>query len=263
MTKESAVRLERRDGWGLVTLTRPDRMNPLDWTTVQELRRAVDAIEAEPAIRVAIVTGSGRAFSAGGDLEGYLGLYRDPAAFRSFLDDFFALCRAIEDARAIWIAAVNGFCVAGGLELLLACDLALIAEEAKIGDGHVNFGQLPGAGGSQRLPRAIGAQRAKRMMLTGELIDGREAERIGLVTEAVPGDRLAARAEELAATLLAKSPAGLVGVKRLVNDGLRVSIDEGLRLEIDYVHRHATTHPDATEGLVAFKEKRPPRFSSQ
>ncbi|OGK77518.1 MAG: hypothetical protein A2X52_14485 [Candidatus Rokubacteria bacterium GWC2_70_16] len=249
---------ERR---ALLTLNRPEKMNPLDWSTVKELRTAVAAIEADPAVRVVIVTGAGRAFSAGGDLEGYLTLYREPDRFRAFLDDFFLLLEAIEHSPRIYLAAVNGFCVAGGLEVMLACDLAIAAETARIGDGHLTFGQLPGAGGSQRLPRAIGAMRARYLMLTGNLVDGREAERIGLVAEAVPDERLRARADELVRELLAKSPAGLRGVKYLVNRGLEGSLASGLALELAYVHNYATTEADATEGLVAFKEKRPPRFS--
>ncbi|BBK38526.1 enoyl-CoA hydratase [Allostella sp. ATCC 35155] len=245
-----------------ITIQRPERMNPLDWSTVKELRRAVAAAENDPALRAVVVTGSGRAFSAGGDLEGYLSLYRDAEAFAGFLEDFFQLLDAIERSRLVYVAAINGFCVAGGLEFMLACDLAIAAREAKIGDGHLNFGQLPGAGGSQRLPRAIGVQRAKHLMLTGRLIDGVEAERIGLVAEAVPAADLAAHVDALVAGLLERSRAGVAGMKHLVNEGLRGSAADGLRMEIDFVHRYATTHPDATEGLVAFQEKRRPRFGA-
>lgn len=245
-----------------ITFRRPERMNPLDWSTVKELRRAVAAAEADPALRAVVVTGSGRAFSAGGDLEGYLSLYRDETGFRGFLEDFFQLLDAIERSRLVYIAAINGFCVAGGLEFLLACDLAIAARDAKIGDGHLNFGQLPGAGGSQRLPRAIGRQRAMHLMLTGRLIDGVEAERIGLVAEAVPAAELAAHVDALVAGLLERSRAGVAGMKHLVNEGLRGALADGLRMEVEFVHRYATTHPDATEGLVAFQEKRRPRFGA-
>ncbi len=250
------------DGRATITFLRADRMNPLDWSTVKELRRAVAMADADPSLRAVVVTGSGRAFSAGGDLEGYLTLYKDQARFRGFLEDFFQLADAIERSPRIYVAAINGFCVAGGLELMLACDLAIAAREAKIGDGHLNFGQLPGAGGSQRLPRAIGVQRAKHLMLTGRLVDGVEAERIGLVAEAVPAAELAAHVDALVTGLLERSRAGVEGMKHLVNEGMRGTAAEGLRMEIDYVHRYATTHPDATEGLVAFKDKRRPRFGA-
>ena len=134
--------------------------------------------------------------------------------------------------------------------------------EAKIGDGHLKFGQLPGAGGSQRLPRAIGVERAKHLLLTGRLVDGAEAERIGLVAEAVPAAELEAHVDTLVESLLAHGRAGVEGMKRLVNRGMAGTLAEGLRMEIDHVHRYATTHPDATEGLLAFRDKRRPRFGA-
>ena len=244
-------------------LSRPEKLNPLDWSTVKELRAAVTEINAHAGCRVAIVTGAGRAFSAGGDLEKYIALYTQPAEIQGFLDDFYRLLIEIERSPIIYVAAVNGACVAGGLELMLACDVVIAANEARIGDGHLNFGQLPGAGGSQRLPRAIGTLRAKHLMLTGRLIDGREAERIGLASDVVPLADLLPAAHRLAATMLETSPAGLSGMKRLVNQGSAMPLDAALRYEIEVVHAYMTTNPDAMEGLVAFKEKRKPRFRQQ
>jgi enoyl-CoA hydratase len=260
MVAHQNILLERAGGMALVTLNRADKMNPLDWGTVRELRDAVAALAREPDVAAVVITGSGRAFSAGGDLAGYIRLYGSPAEFRAFLQDFHDLLAAIEAAEQIYIAAVNGFCVAGGLELMLACDLVLAAEGAKIGDGHVNFGQLPGAGGSQRLPRAIGVLRAKHLMLSGELLPARECERIGLVGEVVADAQLLERARSVAAGLLDRSRSGLKGIKRLVNASMRGSLEAGLALEMDYVHRYATTDPDATEGLRAFGEKRKPVY---
>lgn len=255
-----SVLVERAGGLAVVTLNRADKMNPLDWGTVRELRAAAADLERDEEVGVVVITGAGRAFSAGGDLAGYVKLYRSPAEFRAFLQDFHDLLVALEASEKIYIAAVNGFCVAGGLELMLACDMVLAAEAAKIGDGHLNFGQLPGAGGSQRLPRAIGALRAKRLMLSGELLPARECERIGLVAEVVPDGELLQRARELAAGLLEKSGAGLKGMKHLVNAGMQRSLEDALAFEMDYVHRYATTDPDATEGLLAFAEKRKPVY---
>jgi len=257
------ILVERADGRAVVTLNQPERMNPLDGATVTALRAALGQFEVDPDVRVVLFTGAGRAFSAGGDLDGYLTLYRRPDEFRAYLEDFFRLCEAIERSSRICLAVVNGYCVAGGLELMLACDLALAAEEARLGDGHLTYGQLPGAGGSQRLPRAIGAIRARHLILTGRLVDGREAERIGLVAECVARQGLMARAHALTDELLTRSPAGLRGAKYLVNRGLEGSLASGLQLELAYVHHYATTEPDATEGLLAFKEKRPPRFSAR
>ena len=245
-----------------LTLARPEKLNPLDWATVKELKAAVAEIEARSDVDFVLLAGEGRSFSAGGDLDGYIRLYRAPDEFQAFLDDFFDMLNQIEQARAIWIAAVNGVCVAGGIELLLACDMAIAADSARIGDGHLNFGQLPGAGGSQRLPRAIGLLRAKHLMLTGELLDAQTAERWGLVTRVVPDTELIASAKAWIAGMEAKSAIGLAGAKRLANMTLDTPYAEGLRAEIAFVHRYATTEPDATEGLIAFKEKRAPRFGA-
>jgi enoyl-CoA hydratase len=246
-----------------LTLARPEKLNPIDWGTVKELHAAVREIGAHKGARIAILTGAGRAFSAGGDLAKYIALFKKPEETRGFLDDFNDLLREIERSPVIFLAAINGPCVAGGLELMLACDLAIAAHEAKIGCGHVNFGVLPGAGGSQRLPRAIGAFRAKHFMLTGRLVDGREAERLGLVNEAVPVAGLMEAARAFAATMAEKSPAGLRTMKRLVNTGIEMPLEAALRYEIETVQAYLTTHPDAMEGLVAFRDKRKPQFRAE
>jgi enoyl-CoA hydratase/carnithine racemase len=258
----SNIELQWGPSCARLTLTRADKLNPLDWPTVRELRQAVADVEAKADVDAVVITGRGRSFSAGGDLEGYLHLYRHPDEFASFLDDFFQLLCAIEASAKIYIAGVNGVCVAGGLELLLACDLVIAAASARIGDGHMNFGQLPGAGGSQRLPRAIGLLRAKYLILTGALLTAAEAERIGLVNEVVPDDELDAAIDRLIVQLSAKSRVGLRGAKHLANLTLTHDLASGLRQEIDFVHRYATTEPDATEGLVAFRDKRKPAFRS-
>ncbi len=260
---DERVLVEWRDALAVVTLNRPDKLNPIDWATIRALRAAADALETEPGLRAVIVTGAGNAFSAGGDLDGYVDLYRDPPRFQAFLDDFFALLDRIERSSRIWIAAINGHCVAGGLELALACDIVIAAREAQIADGHLNFGQLPGAGGSQRLPRAIGALRAKRLILTGARIDGVEAERIGLASLTVPRAELMTATLQLAERMRDKSPLGLAEAKRLVNDGADLELAQALRMEIRRVHRYATTSHDATEGLMAFRDKRRPAFEGR
>ena len=253
--------VESGDGLATITLNRPDQMNPLDRTTVGELLAAFAAIEADPALRVVLLTGAGRAFSAGGDLTGYLELYRQPEAFRGFLDDLNRLCRGFEQSSRVVVAVVNGWCVAGGLELMLSCDLAIAGASARISDGHLNFGQLPGAGGSQRLPRAIGAQRARHMIYSARAISAAEAERIGLVAQVLPDAELMDGARAFARDLLAKSRVGLAGAKRLISHGLTLPLDQALRFEMDVVHDYATTCPDSMEGLMAFNEKRKPRFA--
>lgn len=263
MTSYRNIQLGFESGVATLTLSRPDKLNPLDWATAKEIRAAVGEVEARAGCRIVIVTGAGRAFSAGGDLEKYITLYRDGAALTGFIEDFYHLLREIERSPVIFIAAVNGPCVAGGIELMLACDLVVAAKEARIGCGHVNFGQIPGAGGSQRLPRAIGALRAKHLMLTGRLVDGVEAERIGLAGEAVPLADLMPAARRLAAALADKSPSGLRAMKRLVNNGLGMPFDQSLRYEIEVFRDYVTTDPDAMEGLLAFRDKRTPRFRQE
>lgn len=247
----------------ILTLNRPDKFNPLDWQSVKALTAALRRAEDDVQCRIVIVTGAGKAFSAGGDLEGYIGLYQRPEDFQSFLDDFFVLLDTIERSSRVVIAAVNGHCVAGGLELALACDVVVVAREARIADGHLNFGQLPGAGGSQRLPRAIGALRAKYLILTGRAIDGVEAERIGLASLAVPHAELMATVLALAADMAGKSALGLAMAKRLVDDGMALPLDAALRMEIERVHGYATRSHDAMEGLMAFREKRTPAFEGR
>jgi enoyl-CoA hydratase len=244
----------------LLTLQRGTQRNPIDSATVRALQTILEEADANEAVRAVILTGEGPAFSAGGDLRGYLELYGDAAAFRAFLTDFAAVCELLERGRFASIAMVNGACVAGGLELLLACDLAIASTTARIGDGHLNFGQLPGAGGSQRLCRTIGLQKARWLLLTGQLVDGREAEAIGLITLAVPPEELWVRALALAAEIARHSPLAVQRMKALIalsQDELRPA---GLVAEIDLVADYATTSSDATEGLHAFLDRREPRW---
>lgn len=263
LTEFANILCSRDAGIAIITLNRADKLNPLDWQTINELLSCVRQLEGDKAIRVVIITGAGRAFSAGGDLNGYIDLYTKADEFRTFLQDFFSLCEEIERSEKIFIAAVNGVAVAGGIELILACDLVLMAAEAKIGDGHLNFAQLPGAGGSQRLPRTVGVIQAKRLMLTGELIDAEEAKAIGLVTKVIPGAELEHAAQDLARSLLGKSAAALKGAKHLVNEGATMARGKALAMEMEFVHDYATNHPDAMEGLRAFREKRPAKFRDQ
>jgi len=262
--------LERSADWVLssvtlsvatITLNRPRQRNPLDWTTVRRLGELVRQYEADPAVHVVVIRGAGGHFSAGGDMKGYIDLYRDAKAFMQFLVDFHSMLDQIESSSKIYIAVIEGYCVAGGLELLLACDVVLAADSAKIGDAHIGYGQLPGAGGSQRLPRTVGPLRARYLMLTGAIVDSAEAERIGLVSKVVTDAELDAHLQRLLEQMSAASPLGLRGMKHLARIASTTELPDGLRAELDYVFRYATTSADATEGLAAFSEKRKPRFT--
>ncbi len=260
---EDLVLIHRAAPLATLTLNRAEQLNPLDRRTIAALGAAVAELEAEPEIAIVAIRGAGRAFSAGGDLGGYMELYRDRPKFMRFLRAFNEMLEAIERSEKIYVAVVQGPCVAGGLELMLACDVVIAAHEARIADGHLNFAQLPGAGGSQRLVRAIGALRAKHLMLTGRSVDGIEAERIGLASIAAPLAELDEALGALVARLSGHSPLGLRGAKYLVNTAALGMRDRGLELELTYVHHYATTSRDAWEGLEAFRDKRRPNLTGE
>jgi len=201
----------------VLTLNRPDELNPLDHATIGELGEALDTVKAKGEANVVVVTGAGRAFSAGGDLKAYQDLYRRPSAFESFLSDFAAVCDRLESSHFVSIAMVNGTCVAGGLELVLSCDLTVMADDAKIGDSHLRFAQLPGAGGSQRLVRAIGPARARAWILSGAHYSAQAALTAGLVAEVVSSTELRRRTLQLAATIATFSPLAVRHAKNLLN----------------------------------------------
>ena len=245
----------------VLTLQRPDDRNPLDGATVAELRARAEAADRDDAVRVLVVTGAGTAFSAGGDLRAYLDVYRDAARFRAFLDDFRVLNARLEHGRFVSIAMVNGACVAGGLELALACDLITVADDARIGDGHLGTGQIDGAGGSQRLVRALGAQRAKQLLLTGALWSGTEAVAAGLALFSAPADDLRERTLRLASQLAAHSPLAVKHMKTLVSYAAHMEFEDALSAEQELAVGYATKSHDAVEGLLAFLERRPPRYT--
>ncbi len=245
------------------TFQRPEQRNPIDLATLRELDPLLTAAADDERVRAVVVTGKGPAFSAGGDLRGYLTLYQDPAAFRDYLERFAAVCARLEELDLLTIAMVNGACVAGGLELALACDLMVASDTATIADGHLVFGQLPGAGGSQRLCRAIGLQKAKELLLTGRTIGATEAASIGLVAEAVPAADLESRVMEIAIAAARHSRLGVQRMKELIVLSQDEDRAAALQAEMDLVVDYATSSADATEGLHAFLERRPPRWQGR
>jgi enoyl-CoA hydratase/carnithine racemase len=241
-----------------ITLNRPDVLNALDTKTLEELIGAVDDIEDDMSVRVAVVTATGRAFCTGADLTGIASI--PPEKPRDyFLRLWNKAFSAIENVSVPVIAAVNGMAYAGGLELVMVCDLAIAAEDAKLSDQHANRGLVPGGGASQRLPRLIGVRKAKELLYTGDRLTPVEAERLGLINKAVPADKLEEATNELVGKLLAKSPMALKAVKKLVNRGMESSLDSGLELEMLAMTAHGTTE-DFEEGVKSFLEGRPPAF---
>jgi enoyl-CoA hydratase len=262
MTDDAPVLLDRGPG-PVVTLTldRPARLNALGPETVAALDAALDDLGDA---RVLVLTARGRAFSAGGDLEAVAAMARergldDGAGTAAFHAAISALLRRLELLPIPVLAAVNGIAVAGGLELACACDVVLATESAVFGDGHANYGLLPAGGGSVRLPRRIGANRAKYLMFTGETVPAATMRDWGLVAEVVPDDELPAAAERLAARLASRSADGLRRMKELVDRGLETGVDEALAHEQAVAAEHLGA-PDYREGLAAFREKRTPRF---
>jgi enoyl-CoA hydratase/carnithine racemase len=244
----------------LLTLNRPDSRNPIDKITIRLLNTILSELIEEGQVAAVILTGTGEAFSAGGDLKGYRALYRNPESFKTFMQDFDEVCRILETAPFLTIAMINGTCVAGGLELSLACDFITIADEARVGDGHLRFAQLPGAGGSQRLVRAIGVQRAKYWLYTGRLFPATEAVAAGLAVFSAPGAELLERTLALAAEVAGLTPLGWRTMKQLVDVAQHTHLPDGLRIESRTVFEYATSSHDATEGLKAFAERRPARY---
>jgi enoyl-CoA hydratase len=254
-----------RDGAriAVLTLNRPDQRNPLDHDTIHALTESIDRIVVDTTTRVVVITGAGSAFSAGGDLKKYQDLYRDRDRFECFLGDFATLCDRLERAPFVSVAMVNGTCVAGGLELVLACDLVVMSEDATIGDGHLRFGQLPGAGGSQRLVRAIGPARARAWILSGRLYSAAEAATSGLVADVWPRSELEARTLELASVISRHSPLAVRRARELLALADSETLTDRLEQERRIVHEYATSSFDATEGLMAFAEKRPAHYRGE
>jgi len=259
----SAVVVRRVDRGAIawLTLDRPEAMNALSTHLLDELSAHVADIAADAAVRVVIVTATGRAFCAGADLKELLGACGELdstrlLAFEKQAGETFARLAALPMPV---IAALNGTTMAGGLELALHCDLILASDQARIGDGHINYGLLPGAGSAARLPRLIGATRAKYLAFTGALLSAVEAQAMGLVNEVVVAEDLLARAEELADSMAQRSSSALRLFKQAIDDGLDQPLPYALRLErlVTAEHLHSG---DVQEGLRAFAEKRRPNF---
>lgn len=256
---ETGTIVDVRDGAIWITLDRPRALNALTPGVVAGIDAALDRAEADD-VRAVVLTGKGSAFCAGADLEFIRRTASgDEAAIGRFLDSALALMNRLERCPRPVIAAINGIACAGGLELVLCCDLVIAARSARIGDAHINFGLLPGGGSSVRLPRKIGPTRAKHLLFTGDLLPAEQLVACGLVNEVVDDGELMPAVGRLVARLAEKSPLALRRMKALVDDGLDQPAQTALRLELLAAEVHAYSH-DMKEGLVAFREKRKPNF---
>ncbi len=253
--------LDCRDRVALVTLNRPQALNALNGELIEELAAAIAVLEADPEVAVIILTGAGeKAFVAGADIVAMAAL--DPAGARNMAHRGHQLMSAIEKGSKPVIAAINGFALGGGCELAMACDLRIASETARFGQPEVNLGVIPGYGGTQRLPRLVGKGRALELLLTGDMIDAREAHRIGLVNQVVPAAELLDAARKLALKIAAKGQLAVRTVKELVACGLEMDLDRAARYEAD-LFGICFTSSDQQEGMQAFMEKRPAKFTGR
>jgi enoyl-CoA hydratase len=258
MGANDLLRYDQRGAVVVLTMDRPKRLNAIGGGTLTQLNEALDRIEADPGTRVVIVTGEGKAFSAGADIT-ELDTLDGPHAMSRFLERFTDTYARLSCLAKPSIAAVNGMAFGGGLELALACDLRVVVRGARLGVPEIKLGLLPGAGGSQRLARLLPAAIAKQLLLTGEPILAEDAHRLGLVNQVVDDGTALAAAERLAERLAAGPPLAQGAAKRLVDLGGPMALDAGVTFERETVAMLFATE-DRVEGIAAFLEKRAPHF---
>lgn len=259
---DDAVVQEVRGAGLWLTLNRPETLNGLSPPILEGILAGIDRAERDPAIRVLVLTSRGRAFCAGADLKHAASLQVDHGTVLPFIHDIGVVLDRMTHTGLPIVAAVPGIAAAGGLELLLCCDLVLLAAGARIGDAHANYGLLPGGGATARLPRVLGPQRAKHVMFTGDLLPASQAFELGLGTAVVDDGDLESHTEEIVASLAAKSPLVLAEMKRLIDDGLDATVPTAIRAELAAVALHERSY-DQGEGLSAFNEKRRPVFEGR
>jgi enoyl-CoA hydratase len=235
----ATVLSDLRDGVGWITLNRPEAMNAITIELAVELEAALRALAGDGDVRVIVIRGAGGNFCVGGDFKALQALQaQGRRAMRELFVSFHRACAAISELPVPVIAAVEGFAMAGGFELMQACDFCLVREDAKLADTHSNHAMIPGGGSTQRLPRLVGRQRALGHILTGDRLSGAQAVQWGLAYTAYAPDAFEAGVTAVAAKLAAKSPDALARAKRLVYDGMNVDLTAGIALELEAVLDH-------------------------
>ena len=254
----TAIIAETEGRVATITLNRPEALNALNGTLLSELIDAALRFDADPGIGAIVITGSERAFAAGADIKAMM----DLGYSEMLLGGPFPAWGGFERMRTPVIAAVAGFALGGGCELAMMCDIILAADTAKFGQPEINLGVLPGFGGSQRLPRAIGKYKAAEMVLTGRQIGAEEAERSGLVSRVVPAAELLDEARRVAETIASKSLPAVYSAKDALQAAQEMPLSEGLRFERQAFAAAFATE-DQKEGMRAFAEKRAPEFKNR
>lgn len=260
MANYETITVEKRDAIAILTINRPDKLNALNKQVHSEGVAALDELRRDASVRVVVITGAGeKSFIAGADISEFAG--QTPVTQRDLFHEktFF---NSIDMFPKPIIAMVNGFCLGGGNELALACDLRICSENAKFAQPEINLGIMCGGGGTQRLTRLIGEGRAMEMVLTGDMIDAETALTFGLVNHVYPAAELEAKTLELAASIAEKAPIALQLSKEAVKFASRSNLDEGLRREVDLFAICFSTE-DKQEGVTAFLEKRKPVFKGK
>ena len=250
---------EKRDQIGILTINRPQKLNAISNELTAELKHFLDEVEGDEDLRVLIITGAGdKAFVAGADINELV--ERDARSGRRISSERQEIFSRIENLQVPVIAAINGYALGGGLELVLACSIRICSEQAQFGAPEVKLGIIPGDGGTQRLPRLVGLGRAMEMILTGDFIDAQEAYRIGLVNKVIPAAELMEKTLELAQRIAARPPLAV----RYAKDAVNRSQDNltGYALE-SYLHALSCTTQDKKEGVAAFLAKRKGKFEGK
>ncbi len=260
MSNYESITVENRGSIAVLTINRPDKLNALNRSVHAEGVAALDDLRADDSVRVLIITGAGpKSFIAGADIGEFEG--QTPVTQRDLFHErtFF---NTIDTFPKPVIAMINGFCLGGGNELALACDIRICSENARFSQPEINLGIMPGGGGTQRLTRLIGEGRAMELILSGDMIDAETAHRFGLVNHVFPADELEAKTMEFATKIAEKAPIALQLCKEAVKFASRSNLDEGLRREVDLFAICFSTE-DKREGVTAFLEKRKPAFKGK
>ena len=253
------ILVERRGAVGIVTLNRPQALNALNAALVAEIGRALDDLEGDDAIGAIVLTGNEKAFAAGADIKEMA----DKTYMQAYAEDFITKgWERVAQCRKPVVAAVAGFALGGGCEVAMMCDIVIAADNARFGQPEINLGTMPGAGGTQRLPRFIGKAKAMDLCLTGRMMDAAEAERLGLVSRIVPPDKLMEEALAVADKVASMSRPIAMMVKEAVNRAFETTLAEGVRFERRLFHSTFATE-DQKEGMAAFIAKRKPGFKNR